>query len=97
MTFMLSDDRKEVVGIVDKGEAINYRDVEDIMLRILKSFPGDMEIIVIDGVVRFRLRGHGSRYVDLNYIFNQLVDFREHSYHFITADRWIYYYTGLPT
>ena len=43
MTFMLSDDRKEVVGIVDKGEAINYRDVEDIMLRVLKSFPGDME------------------------------------------------------
>ena len=65
---MLSDDRKEVVGIVDKGEAINYRDVEDIMLRVLKSFPGDMEIIVIDGVVRFRLRGHGSQYVDLNYI-----------------------------
>ena len=97
MIFMLSDDRKEVVGIVEKGEAIYYIDVEDIMLRVLKSFPGDMEIIVIDGVVRFRLRGHGSQYVDLNYIFNQLVDFREHSYHFITADRWIYYYTGLPT
>ena len=94
MTFMLSDDRKEVVGIVEKGEAINYRDVEDVMLRVLQSYPGDMEIFVINEVVCFRLEGHGSRYVDLNYIFNQLVDFEEHSYHFITADRWIYYYTG---
>ena len=94
MIFMLSDDRKEVVGIVEKGEAINYRDVEDVMLRVLQSYPGDMEIFVINEVVCFRLEGHGSRYVDLNYIFNQLVDFEEHSYHFITADRWIYYYTG---
>ena len=97
MIFMLSDDRKEVVGIVEKGEAIYYIDVEDIMLRVLKSFPGDMEIIVIDGVVRFRLNGGGAQYVELNYIFNQLAEYEENRYHFTAADRWIYHYTGFPT
>ena len=85
MTFLLSDNRKEVVGIVEKGDAIYYKDIED------------MEIIVIDGVVRFRLNGLGAQYVELNYIFRQLVDYEESSYHFTTADRWIYHYTGLPT
>ncbi len=97
MTFLLSDNRKEVVGIVEKGDAIYYKDIEDMMLQVLQSFPGDMEIIVIDGVVRFRLNGLGAQYVELNYIFRQLVDYEESSYHFTTADRWIYHYTGLPT
>ena len=94
MTFTLNDERKKVIGEVTSGSKIEYKVMEDIMLRVLQSFPGDMEIFVINEVVCFRLEGHGSRYVDLNYIFNQLVDFEEHSYHFITADRWIYYYTG---
>ena len=97
MTFMLSDDRKEVVGIVDKGETIYYRNVAEIMLRVLQSFPGDMEIIVIDGVVRFRLWS-GSRYVELNYVFQNIDDFEdvidESIYDFRTADRWTYFYTG---
>ena len=95
MTFMLSDDRKEVVGIVDKGETIYYRNVEDVMLRVLQSFPGDMEIIVIDGAVRFRLWS-GSRYVDLNYVFKNIDDFEdnENTDDFTTAERWTYYYTG---
>ncbi len=97
MTFMLSDDRKEVVGIVDKGETIYYRNVEDVMLRVLQSFPGDMEIIVIDGAVRIRLWS-GSRYVDLNYVFKNIDDFEdvidESIYDFRTADRWTYFYTG---
>ena len=97
MIFMLSDDRKEVVGTVNKGEAIDYKDIEDMMLRVLQSFPGDMEIIVIEGVIRFRLNGTGAYYVELNYIFRQLVDYEESSYRFTTADRWIYHYTGLPT
>ncbi len=96
MTFTLNDERKKVIGEVTSGSKIEYKVMEDIMLRVLQSFPGDMEIIVIDRVVRFRLRGSGSRYVDLNYVFKNIDNFEdnENTDDFTTAERWTYYYTG---
>lgn len=93
MTFTLNEERTKVIGQVTSGSKIKYGDIENTMLRVLQSFPGNMQIIVIDGVIRFRLWS-GSRYVELNYIFHQLVHYEENIYHFTTADRWIYHYTG---
>ena len=96
MTFTLNDERTKVIGEVTSGSKIEYKVIEDVMLRVLQSFPGDMEIIVIDRVVRFRLRGSGSRYVDLNYVFKNIDNFEdnENTDDFTTAERWTYYYTG---
>ena len=100
MTFTLNDERTKVTGEVTSGSEIQYKAIEEIMLRALQSFPGDMEIFVFNEVVCFRLNGIGAQYADLNYIFEKIVEDEEiedNSYHFTTADRWTYLYTGLPT
>ena len=94
MTFTLNDERTKVIGEVTIGSKIEYKVIEDVMLRVLQSFPGDMEIFVMNEVICFRLRGHGSRFVDLSYIFENIDDFDDHIDDFRTADRWTYFYTG---
>ena len=96
MTFTLNDERTKVIGEVTSGSKIEYKVIEDVMLRVLQSFPGDMEIFVMNEVICFRLRGHGSRFVDLSYIFENIDDFEdnENTDDFTTAERWTYYYTG---
>ena len=97
MTFTLNDERTKVTGEVTNGSKLEYKDVENAMLRVLQSFPGDMEIFVTDGVVCFRLWS-SPRYIDLNYAFVNIDDFEEmidvSIYDFRAADRWTYSYTG---
>ena len=94
MMFTLNDERTKVEGKVTSGSKIEYKKIEDIILRVLQSFSGDMEIFVINEVVCFRLHGIGSRYVDLNYVFENIEDFEDNVDDFRTADRWTYFYTG---
>ena len=97
MTFTLNEERSKVIGAVDSGNKIEYKKVEAAILRVLQSFPGDMEIFVMNEVVCFRLNGMGAEYADLDYVFKNINNFEDKIDDFRTAERWVYFYTGLPT
>ena len=97
MFFSLNDERTKVLGTVTSGSEIYYKEIEEIMLRVLQSFLGDMEINVTNNVVGFKLCGTNSQYVELKYIFYSIVGFEEIQNHFLTAERWTYHYRGFYT
>jgi len=91
--FMLSEDREQVVGNDDFGNIISYKPVESNLLRVMQSFPANMEIVVTNDVVRFILRGSGSEFAQLTYLLSEYEEeIPESDNLFETANRWIYVY-----
>lgn len=97
MTFLLNDERTKVIGNVTSGSKIGYKDVENAMLRVLQSFPGNMEIIVTNNMVCFKLYGYSTQYAELKYLFYNIYGLKELKNLFLTADRWTYHYIGFLT
>ena len=97
MSFTLNDERTKVIGTVDSGSKIEYKKVEEAMLRILQSFPGDMEIIITNNLVCFKLYGFSMQYAELKYLFYNIDGLKELENLFSTADRWTYHFIGFLT
>ena len=97
MMFTLNDERSKVIGEITGGSKIEYKKVEETMLQVLQSFPGDMEIIITNKVVRFIIYGIGTQNADITYVFNSINNLQDIENHFHIADRWTYHYTGFLT
>ncbi len=92
MKFSLDDDRAKVVAEVTSGNAIEYKEIEDSLLRVLQSFPGDMDITVYNGVIVFVQHGYGIQAAELYYAFGEIQISDETNVYFETALRWVYNY-----
>lgn len=92
--FELNDERTKVEGTVTSGTEIKYNEIEEIMLKMLRSFLGNMVINVTNKVVGFKLHGAGTQYAELKYVFYNIDGFKEIKNHFMAADRWTYHYRG---
>ena len=82
----LNDGRTEVLANSDELE---YKEIYDVLLKVLDSFPGEMMITITADYVKFDLSD--TKYYNIvRFCFAEVVDMEETSREFFVASRWIY-------
>ena len=81
----LNDGRTAVITKSD----LEFKEIQDVLFKVMDSFPGEMHIIITEDVVEFDLSN--SKYFNvLRYCFNSLEGMEESIRHFRVASRWTY-------
>ena len=85
-SLYLNDGR---TGVSANSDDLEYKEIYDVLFKVLDSFPGEMMILITPDGVRFDLSDeycHNS----VQYCFNEIVDMEENSRKFFVATQWLY-------
>ncbi len=81
----LNDER---TAVVTKSE-LEFKEIQDVLYKVMDSFPGEMMITITADGVKFDL-SDDVNFNALSYVFFDVDDLEENSRHFRVASRWIY-------
>ena len=74
---------------IEANSKMEFKEIYDVLFKVLDSFPGEMYIMVTDDIVKFNLSNEHYKNV-LRYCFNSLEGIEEDARHFRVASRWVY-------
>ncbi len=74
---------------IEANSEMEFKEIYDVLFKVLDSFPGEMYIMVTDDIVEFNLSNEHYKNV-LRYCFNSLEGIEEDARHFRVASRWVY-------
>lgn len=74
---------------IEANSKMEFKEIYNVLFKVLDSFPGEMYIMVTDDIVEFNLSNGYYKNV-LRYCFNSLEGMEESVEHFRVASRWTY-------